>query len=287
MFVKLKQVRAYFSNATILENYSKLKPSAFIIPIVFLAALVLFLYSQNALSVEQYPLIQKNYFLSINAALSQYPNLILNITQIGDTLVLLSLFSIALYYTPKIWESFISATIVAAIFSRGLKSFFSIPRPLQVYDVDSFVIIGRRMPGFSSFPSGHTITTFSILIVLLFSFMPKKYLSKALWCIGILALGYMIAFTRVGVGAHHPLDVISGSAIGYLSALIGIFITRKYNIWAWVGNQKYYPFFMVLFVVSAGVMLFKIYTENLIVYYLTLVVLFFSLYKMYHVYFKK
>jgi len=176
---------------------------------------------------------------------------------------------------------------VSAVFSRILKDIFSIPRPAEVFDNSIFVIVGRRLPGFSSLPSGHSITVFTGLTVLLFAFMPKKWVDKILWCFFILVLGYSIAFTRVGVGAHHPLDVISGSIIGYISALLGIFISRKYKIWAWINNIKSYPFFILLFSICCFVLIHKIYKENLVIFYLALTSLIVSLYKIIYVYIKK
>ena len=52
-------------NTNVIANYSKLKLSLFLIPLFFLTAIVLFLYSQDALSVVKYVEIQKNCFISI------------------------------------------------------------------------------------------------------------------------------------------------------------------------------------------------------------------------------
>jgi membrane-associated phospholipid phosphatase len=274
-------------NSNVIDNYSKLKLSLFFLPLLILLSIVLFLYSFDALSINGYVEIQKDYFLFLNSKLSQFPNIIYNLTQIGDALIFLSLISIFLVYAPKLWESVLSASLVSALFSRILKDIFSIPRPAQAFDNNIFVIIGRRLPGFSSLPSGHSITVFTILTVLLFAFMPKKWLGKIIWCFLIIVLGYVIAFTRVGVGAHHPLDVISGSIIGYISALMGIFISRKYKIWAWINNRKSYPFFILLFSICSFVLIHKIYKENLFIFYLALISLIVSLYKIIYVYVKK
>ena len=100
-------------------------------------------------------------------------------------------------------------------------------------------------------------------------------------------VGLIIVFTRVGVGAHYPLDVIIGSIVGYISGLIGIFISQNYKIWHWVNNKKYYPFFMVLIIVSCVALINKISNENLVLFYLALISLFVSLYKIIYVYVKK
>ncbi|MCT6716620.1 phosphatase PAP2 family protein, partial [Staphylococcus aureus] len=88
-----------------------------------------------------------------------------------------------------------------------------VPRPAAVFDNNSFTVIGKTLSGHNSLPSGHSITIFTILTVLLFSFMPKKLNYKIIWITTFTFAGLMIAFTRVGVGAHYPLDVIAGGIL--------------------------------------------------------------------------
>ena len=237
--------------------------------------------------MDGYVQIQKNCFFFINVKLSQFPAIIYNLTQIGDALIFMSFLTLFILYAPKMWEALLSASLVSAIFSRGLKDLFHVPRPAEAFDNTSFTIIGKTLPGFSSLPSGHSITVFTILTVLLFAFMPKKLHYKILWVFLLLITGLTLVFTRVGVGAHHPLDVINGSVIGYICGLIGIFISRKYKIWDWINNKKYYPFFIVLFLVCCALLITKISKENLIIFYLALISLILSLYKITYAYIQK
>lgn len=94
-------------------------------------------------------------------------------------------------------------------------------------------------------------------------------------------------FSRVGVGAHYPLDVICGSIIGFLSGLLGIFFNQKYPIWKWINEQKYYPIFMLLFLVSGILIIQKLTKENLMIYYVALATLGYTLYKITTIYVKK
>jgi membrane-associated phospholipid phosphatase len=285
--VSLKQEAKNTLNRNAIDNYSRLKLSLFFLPLFFLIAIVLFLYFHDALSAEKYVQIQKSSFLFINSKLSQFPILIYNLTQIGDALVFLSLLTILIVYAPKIWESLITASLVSAIFSNVLKNIFAIPRPAASFDNSSFVIIGKTLSGHNSLPSGHSITVFAILTVLLFAWMPKKLSSKIPWVFFVIVTGLFIVFTRVGVGAHYPLDVISGSLIGFTSGLASIFINKKYNIWTWINNKKYYPIFILLFLICFISIVFRIRNENLIIYYLSLFSLLVSLYIITDVYVKK
>jgi NADH:ubiquinone oxidoreductase subunit 2 (subunit N) len=96
-------------------------------------------------------------------------------------------------------------------------------------------------------------------------------------------------FTRVGLGAHYPLDVITGSVVGYIyiSRLTGIFISRKYKMWSWINNKKYYPVFMLLFLGCCIAIINKIIDENLIIFYFSIASLVASLYKNIQVYVKE
>ena len=290
MFKKFSEVNTETKNrinTSVIANYSKLRLSLFFLPLFILTAIILFLYSQNALSVDGFVQIQKNSFFFINSNLSQFPVTIYNLTQIGDALIFMSFLTLFILYAPKIWKSLLSASLISAVFSCGLKELFHVPRPAEAFDNTSFTIIGKILPGFSSLPSGHSITVFTILTVLLFAFMPKKIYYKIIWVFLVLITGLTLVFTRVGVGAHHPLDVISGSVIGYICGLAGIFISRKYKIWDWIKNKKYYPFFIVLFLVYCVVLMNKISKENLIIFYLALINLILSLYKITYAYIKK
>ena len=269
------------------NNYSKTRPSLFFLPLFFLTIIILFLYSQDALSAVKYIEIQKKYFYIINFKLAQFSLLIYNITQIGDALIFLSFLTIFIVYIPKIWESLIPSLLVSAIFSTTLKFFFKIPRPAAVFDNNTFNIIGKVLTGNSSLPSGHSITVFTIITLLLFAFMPEKWNYKVIWCLLLMFIGVLIAFTRVGVGAHYPLDVVIGSIVGYISGVSGILINERYKFSSWISNIKYYPIFIFILLVCSIILITKILNENLIIFYLSFISLIISLYKIIYVYTKK
>jgi membrane-associated phospholipid phosphatase len=286
-FFALNQETKSIMNSNVIFNYSKLRFSLFFLPLALLVSVVLFLYIKDSLSTDGYIQIQKNIFYFLNSKISQFPHIVYNLTQIGDALIFLSFLTLFILYAPKIWESLIAASIVSALFSNVLKILFSIPRPAAAFDNESFTIIGRALPGHNSLPSGHSITIFTVLTVLLFANLPKKAVNKFLWYFFIVSVGLILVFTRVGVGAHYPIDVIVGSCIGYISGLIGIFICRKYKICAWVNNIRNYPIFIVLFLVCCVVLISKIINENLFIYYISLFSLIISLFKISYVYIKK
>ncbi|SDH41688.1 phosphatase PAP2 family protein [Chitinophaga filiformis] len=274
-------------NVKVINNYSKLKPCLFSLPISLLAAITLFLYHKDSLHTDKYVQIQKDIFFFINYNLGQFPDIVYNLTQLGDASIILSVLSIFILYAPRMWESLISASLASFVFSVGLKNIFRVPRPAVVFDNNCFVIIGKKAVGYASLPSGHSITVFTTFTVLLFAFMPERLSYKILWVLSIIITGLIIAFTRVGVGAHYPLDVIIGSIIGYISGLAGIFISRKYRIWAWVNNKKYYPVFILSIVACFVSLISQIIDKNLIILYFVLICPIVPFYKMAYAFIKR
>ncbi|ASE62249.1 phosphatase PAP2 family protein [Chryseobacterium indologenes] len=274
-------------NKTVITTYVPTCLSLLYVPLFFLTIILFFLYKQDALNIDAYIGIQEHWFFFLNSKLSKYPVLQYNLTQLGDALVLLPFLSIFVMYAPKIWQSLLSASLVSAFFCNILKKLFTVPRPAAVFDNEAFVIIGKTLSGHTSLPSGHSITIFTTITILMFAFMPQKLKYKVIWCSSLLISGLIIAFTRVAVGAHYPLDVIIGSIIGYISGLLGIFINHRYNIWEWINLKKYYPVFILLFSICAMILINKILNENLIIFYLSLISLLTSLYIITYSYAKK
>lgn len=238
------------------------------------ALLLLVLFFIYLLSINQdeklghtYIFFQKELFFNLNSFLSKYPILQFNLTQLGDVLISFSLLSLLLLYAPKLWEAMLTSSLLSLVITSLLKKLFSIPRPAATFDINHFVIVGRKLTGNTSLPSGHTIATFMVITILLFAFMPKKRSLKIIWFIFMLVLGNFIALSRVGVGAHYPFDVFIGSIIGYSIAILGIKISNHFTLFRWIENKKYYPIFIVLFLVSIWLIIGKLYKYNLFIFY--------------------
>ncbi len=271
-------IKHLIMNKKVIDNFSKLRFSAFLLPLFLIILIVFFLYQNNALNTDGYVKVQLDWFYFLNAELSKYPILQQNLTYFGDAFIVLSLLSIFIVYAPKLWEALIPASLLSLLFSNLLKNLFKVPRPAAILDSESFTIIGRKLAAFNSLPSGHSITVFTTLTIILFAFMPQKLINKILWILLYLMIGTALIFTRVGVGAHFPLDTIFGGIIGYCTALLGIFSIRKFSLFKWIENKKFYPVFMTIFVVSVIILVQKIMNEPLPIYYLTLIAILFSLF---------
>jgi undecaprenyl-diphosphatase len=70
----------------------------------------------------------------------------------------------------------------------------------------------------ASFPSGHAIVAFGIVVLLL------PYLRRR-WQVVVVALAVLNSVARVYLGAHSPLDVLGGAAAGIaLGALLNLLV---------------------------------------------------------------
>lgn len=267
-------------NDTVASNYSKVKLSLLYLPVSVIVSIIFYLYLNGGLSVNSYIEIQKDAFFFLNAKLSQFPNFQDNITELGNVLISFSILSIILIYTPKIWEALFTASIISLAFSRIPKEILDVPRPATIFDNSDFTIIGETAVGYSSCPSGHSISIFTTLIVILLAIIPiyKSLANRILIQLFFITIGLFFAFSRVAVGAHHPLDVILGSSIGYISAVIGVVLNEKYPIWRWISNPKYYPILILLLIICFILIVIKITEKQLFIYYLSLICLIISLY---------
>ena len=108
------------------------------------------------------------------------------------------------------------ADLAANGLAGALKAATSIERPpLRYAHPDALV----ALPSGSSFPSGHTSTSFACATVLSF-FVPSA--APAFY---VLALA--IGFSRIYVGVHWPLDVLGGAVLGVAVGLAVTALLRR------------------------------------------------------------
>ena len=81
------------------------------------------------------------------------------------------------------------------------------PEPLLRWDVNA------------SFPSGHAATSAAGAVILAY------LIGRWAWSLAFLAAG--VAYSRVYVGLHYPLDVLAGAAIGAAVALVAVVVIRR------------------------------------------------------------
>lgn len=162
-------------------------------------------------------------FRPLNSAWQAVPDWLAQcITYSGDSLLALVLLLFAARRYPQLLWLALPSALIATLLSRGLKLAFDALRPGAVLPAGSFHLVG---PLYSthSFPSGHTVTAFTTAATFAW-FLPRAWMRWSAF-----ALALLVGISRVGVGAHWPLDVVAGMATGTLSVLLGALVARRWN----------------------------------------------------------
>jgi undecaprenyl-diphosphatase len=109
------------------------------------------------------------------------------------------------------WGTFLLTLVAVALAdwsAAGIKALVDRPRPPLRYPEPKTLV---PVPHDASFPSGHAATSFAAATMLSLAF-PK-------FAPVLLLLASAVAFSRVYVGVHYPLDVIGGAVLGALIAI--------------------------------------------------------------------
>ncbi len=86
-------------------------------------------------------------------------------------------------------------------------------------------VIGKMSSKSLSFPSGHTSSAFTFAMALTLVF--KKVCTKATTIkasVVAFVFAFLMGVSRIYVGVHYPTDVIAGTVVGIIYAIIGYFV---------------------------------------------------------------
>ncbi|MET0027271.1 MAG: phosphatase PAP2 family protein [Candidatus Thiodiazotropha sp.] len=196
-----------------------------------------------ALSLLSLAILQLNggnlpLFLIINGQLGHWltPGLWESLTILGDGLVALTLLLPLYRYRPKLVLSALLAGLIAAFWVHLFKGTLALPRPVLVLGQEQITQLGPVLKR-GSFPSGHTATLFALLGSL-FPWLDRKARLRLFPL--IFSIAGLAALSRIAVGAHWPVDILFGAAIGWLSAMASGRLLRGYTpspaVSVWLGR---------------------------------------------------
>jgi membrane-associated phospholipid phosphatase len=141
------------------------------------------------------------------------------ITDLGDgwTIVIMAL--IVVFYNYRISFLLITTFIVTSLGVQIAKFCFDAPRPKLYFakEVSKLHFAkGVEILNYHSFPSGHTLTAFAAGVLL-------TYLAKnKWWSVPLIIYGVMVGFSRMYLSEHFFEDVIAGSVMGVVLAILWI-----------------------------------------------------------------
>jgi membrane-associated phospholipid phosphatase len=165
------------------------------------------------------------------------------LTHLGETPWALGFCIPWFYVQPRLLLAWGLAAGVGGLLSVSLKEGFNVLRPAALLDLQGLPHLGPWLY-YNSFPSGHTITIFATVCILLmrqhliepslsqsgrvsrdsykgFS-LRKVTLLKAIMKWGLISLALLVGLSRIALGAHWPLDVLAGACVGGIAACLGI-----------------------------------------------------------------
>ena len=109
---------------------------------------------------------------------------------------------------PQIFVTVAATAVTVSLINGGVKLLVRRDRPPTVI-LDPEPLM--QVPTTSSFPSGHAASSFACAYVLS-RFAPRL-------TVFLYVLAALIAFSRVYVGVHYPVDVVAGAVFGTVLAI--------------------------------------------------------------------
>lgn len=154
-------------------------------------------------------------FLALNGMHSPYSDAVwLGFTTLGDGYLLAIILGAFLLVNPRVTCLGLCLLILSSLVMHSIKFLFPLMRPAGV--LESVHVVGPLLRA-GTFPSGHTVASFAAALAIV------HFLSSRAVAAGILGMALLIAFSRVFVGAHFPLDILGGiicSLVVYVFLLI-------------------------------------------------------------------
>lgn len=144
-----------------------------------------------------------------------------NVTVLGDTAVAAALCLPLWRRRPDLVWALTIAGLLATAWVHGLKPLLEVARPPAVLGTAVHVIGPAYLA--HSFPSGHATTSFAIGGLLALGLGSRSAFALAL------ATALIVAISRAVVGVHWPLDLLGGAFGGWLAAMAGLALARRFD----------------------------------------------------------
>lgn len=163
-------------------------------------------------------------------------------TFIGDGIFALGfiLLLFIVYKDRKQGIALLLAFFMSGLVVQVMKNIFNSPRPKLFFAAGYYkhFIEGVSLANNASLPSGHTATAFAIATVLALLIKNKNHQFL------ILLIAALVGYSRIYLGQHFLIDVITGALIGCISGMLSVYLA--FNINERHLNHKYGPLKLTL-----------------------------------------
>jgi undecaprenyl-diphosphatase len=162
-------------------------------------------------SLESVSAVETDLFHAVNSLPSWLYGPLWLVMQLG---ALGAVFAVAAL--AALWRRFrlalelLAAGLLAYYSAKALKDLVGRARPAEL--VNDVIVRGHEAPGLG-FPSGHTAVAFALTATAV-PFLARRW-RRVIW-----VLPLTVGFARVFVGAHLPLDVVGGFALGWTAGAL-------------------------------------------------------------------
>lgn len=166
-------------------------------------------------------------FIALNHVAGEYASdeVLEAATMFGQGMWFLALLAPFLLIAPRVNASAVYGTPLMLLLTHVPKLLFHWPRPSTVLAHHGAHILEAPI-SMNTFPSGHAVVAGmgGTIIILGWDLVRQR---PWLQCL-VLGLVTLIGWSRVAVGAHWPVDVLVGAALGVLAGYAGDALARRY-----------------------------------------------------------
>ncbi len=136
------------------------------------------------------------------------------VTQVGSS-VMVPVAAAALWLRARDWKPvaalFATSVLIGWLAAQGIQELAARGRPAALFD-DAILGVAANTDGVG-FPSGHAVVVFMVATAL------SRYVPRRVrW--GLYGVAVLVALTRLYIGAHMPLDLIGGAALGVIAGTL-------------------------------------------------------------------
>lgn len=171
---------------------------------------------------------KENAFLLLNTDLGLFADQFFRYaTLLGDGIIWVPVTLLILIFRRKYWLLAFASIIISTLIAQLSKNVFfkGMPRPsLAITDSSLFhSVAGVELHTMNSFPSGHTTTAFTVLLIACFFINRKQVVFIGLF------LALLAAYSRVYLAQHFPIDLAAGMLSATITIVFSLALQNKWS----------------------------------------------------------